>query len=314
MRKTLLGSLLAAFALSSVVLLGAAEAQAQEGVDKRPVVTGASMLFGVYDPHGDFNNDTSPAIEHIFLPWEDVDLRTLDAADAYALQHRRSLLVTVEPWSWLAKQQNTPPELYERIMAGEYDQNVAAICDKTAVLRSPVVFRWGQEMEVNDGQFIWSPWTPEQFINAFRRVVTTCRAYDRAARYMWSPLGNEGLQSYYPGDEFVDIVGLTLFGLQQMDQDLVGRDRNFEEILAPSYARVAAFNKPVYVAEFGYDGDAAYVRDWARTVTRPMPQFPLLAGVIYFNDKEVYPWLIQNGKNYGLPNWRVVSGTSPRGR
>ena len=28
----------------------------------------------------------------------------------------------------------------------------------------------------------------------------------------------------------------------------------------------------------------------------------LLAAVVYFNDREVYPW----PENYGLPNWRVA--------
>jgi beta-mannanase len=36
---------------------------------------------------------------------------------------------------------------------------------------------------------------------------------------------------------------------------------------------------------------------------------PLLKGVIYFNDREVYPWF----NNYGLPNWRVVQDASNGG-
>ncbi|MDR0780162.1 MAG: hypothetical protein LBF16_05635 [Pseudomonadales bacterium] len=292
---------------SGIALCGMADAQAQQANDKRPIVTGASMLFGVYDPHGDFNDDTGPSIEHIFLPWEDVDLGTLTTADNYAIAHRRSLLVTVEPWSWLAREQHTPTELYDLIMQGRLDQNMGDICARTAVLRSPVTIRWGQEMEVDHGQFIWSSWSPQQFISAFQHVVTVCRRYDRAARYMWSPLGEANLAIYYPGDDYVDMVGVTLFGLQQRDQNEVGRDRSFEDMLAPLYERVAGFNKPVYVAEFGYDGDAAYVRDWARTVTRPMFAFPLLRGVIYFDDREVYPW----PDGYGLPDWRVTASPTP---
>ena len=30
--------------------------------------------------------------------------------------------------------------------------------------------------------------------------------------------------------------------------------------------------------------------------------FLILAAVVYFNDREVYPW----PENYGLPNWRVA--------
>jgi endoglucanase len=45
--------------------------------------------FGVYDPHGDFADYPSVKIEHLFMPWEDVDLSTLKAADAYALARGR---------------------------------------------------------------------------------------------------------------------------------------------------------------------------------------------------------------------------------
>jgi beta-mannanase len=169
-------------------------------------------------------------------------------------------------------------------------------------MRSPVVIRWGQEMDDNNGQFIWSSWTPEQFINAYRHVVDVCRKQDKSARFMWSVQGDRTVSSYYPGDNYVDIVGVTLFGLQKRDKDEVGRDRSFEEMLEPIYRRVAQFNKPVYVAEFGYEGDDNYVREWARAVSRPYYNMPLLKGVIYFNDREVYPWF----NNYGLPNWRVV--------
>ncbi|MGZ7244466.1 hypothetical protein ACXWOQ_10255, partial [Streptococcus pyogenes] len=68
--------------------------------DKRPVITPQSITFGAYDPHGDFTNDPNSRIEHLFLPWEDVDLTSLSAADAYAQERGRELLITVEPWSW----------------------------------------------------------------------------------------------------------------------------------------------------------------------------------------------------------------------
>jgi beta-mannanase len=269
-------------------------------------VAGASVAFGVYDPHGDFKNDASPAIEHVFMPWEEVDLSTLDAADSYALAHQRALMVTIEPWSWLARNQKTPDELYNGIMNGSYDANMDGICAKAAQLKNKVTIRLGQEMDEKSGQFIWSPWTPEQFVNAFRHVVTECHKYNKDVRFLWSPSGNAGVEAYYPGDEYVDIVGLSLFALQKRDHDEIGRDRTFEEMLTPLYGRVARFGKPIYIAEFGYEGDAAYLRDWSMALTRPMSQFPLLKAVVYFNDKEVYPW----PGGYGLPNWRVTSNTS----
>lgn len=270
--------------------------------DKRPIITDTSIDFGAYDPHGDFGSDANVKIEHLFLPWEDVDLSTLSIADEYALQRGRSLLITVEPWSWDVDWRVTSDELLAGILAGRYDANMASVCSAAANLKSPLIIRWAQEMDETDAQFTWAKWTPENYITAYRRMVTECRKHIKSAKYMWSPKGNPELIDFYPGDEFVDIVGLSVFGLQEYDRGHFGKERTFAEALAPGYRLVEGFAKPVMVAELGYEGDQTYVRNWAENVAKPDPHFPKLSAVVYFNDRDVYPW----PENYGRPNWRVA--------
>ncbi|MCG6114882.1 MAG: beta-mannosidase [Mesorhizobium sp.] len=269
--------------------------------DKRPVINENSIAFGAYDPHGDFSDDANVSIEHLFLPWEDVDLSTLALADEYALERERSLMITVEPWSWSVDWRVTPDELLAGILAGSYDANIEAVCAATADLKSPVTMRWGQEMDETDGQFSWAQWTPEGFIAAYRRFVTECRKQLPDATYMWSPKGNPTLVDFYPGDEFVDTVGLSVFGYQPFDLGFFGAQRTFADALEQGYRLVEGYGMPIVVAELGYEGDRSYVRDWARSVAKPHPEFPELTSVVYFNDREVYPW----PQNYGRPNWRV---------
>lgn len=270
--------------------------------DKRPIVTAASIDFGAYDPHGDFGEDPRSKIEHLFLPWEDVDLSTLSIADAYAQQRGRSLLITIEPWSWSVDWRLSPEELHRGIANGRYDTNMASICAEIAKLKSPVTVRWAQEMDEFDNQFTWAHWQPQDYVAAYRRAVTECRKHLKTAKFMWSPKGNEGLEAFYPGDEFVDIIGLSVFGYQKYDNDKTGRDQTFAERLTPGYERVKDFGKPIWVAELGYEGNPSYVRDWAENVVKPHPQFPDLIAVVYFNDREVYAW----PEGYGRPDWRVV--------
>ncbi|GLS39404.1 glycosyl hydrolase family 5 [Mesorhizobium tianshanense] len=300
---------LVTLALSGAVLaasqprgIPAADAQtANQVTDKRPVITEASIDFGAYDPHGDFGSDANVKIEHLFLPWEDVELSTLSIADEYALQRGRSLLISVEPWSWSVDWRITSDELLSGILAGRYDAYMASVCAAAANLKSPVIIRWAQEMDETDNQFTWAHWKPEGYVAAYRRVVTECRKHLKTAKYMWSPKGNSGLADFYPGDEFVDIVGLSVFGLQQYDRDNFGKERTFAEALAPGYRLAEGFGKPIMVAELGYEGDQAYVRNWAENAAKPNPDFPQLTGVVYFNDRDVYPW----PGDYGRPNWRV---------
>ena len=259
--------------------------------------------FGVYDPEGSFSDRGNVAIEHLFLPWEDVELETMYQADDYARARGRTLLVTVEPWTWSRDERNTPEFLKAGILSGSYDQNMVLICQILNELKSPVTVRWGHEMDDKTGQFIWSGWAPRTYITAYRRMIDVCREHAPQAKFMWSPFGEKNLKSYYPGDNYVDIVGLTVFGLQRYDNDKFGHDRTFAEILQPGYELADDFGKPICVAELGYVGDSAYVNKWNQMVSSKDPRFPDLVCNVYFNQKEVYPW----PENYGLPDWRVES-------
>ena len=283
-------------------------AQTAEGAhDNRPIVYSNSVTFGAYDPHGNFRDDRNAKIEGLFLPWQDVDLSTLTQADDYARARGRSLLITVEPWTWSKKERVSPPALLQGILAGRYDGNISAICDIVGELKTPTTMRWGQEMEDPRVRFPWQGWTGDEFIRAYRHFVDHCRASAPRARFMWSPKGLPGLERYYPGDAYVDVVGLSVFGLQPYDRAIHGHDRTFAEFLQPGYDLVAKFNKPICVAEIGYVGKIDYVRNWADNTLKPDSRFPKLTCVVYFDDKEVAPWPL----NLGLPDWRVTSNVLP---
>lgn len=122
-------------------------------IDKRPVVHADGIKFGAYDPHGDFGAQANVATEALFLPWEDVDLETLRVADAYALARGRNLLITVEPWSWDVDWRLTSAQLRAKVLRGDYDVNMRSIAHMISELKSPVIVRWGQEMEDKSGRF-----------------------------------------------------------------------------------------------------------------------------------------------------------------
>ena len=289
------GANLARIGAAVLALLGAASPALSA-----PAMPQGDKPFGVYDPEGVFSDDPEVTIEHLFLPWEDVFLPSLVDADAYALERGRSVLVTIEPWTWNRSERNTPEALMAGIQSGAYDKYMSSICAVLNLFESPVTVRWAQEMEDKSGQFIWSNWEPATYVAAYRKMVDICRANAPEVAYMWSPLGYENLGEYYPGDDYVDIVGLSVFGLQSWERDILGKEQSFADILGPRYERVAGFGKPVVVAELGYVGDADYVAKWDSEVRLDYPQFPNVVAVVYFNQVEVYPW----PDGYGRPNWK----------
>jgi endoglucanase len=286
------------------MVLGTIAAGAASALSLRPSpgsVPPGTIPFGAYDPGGDFADETDFVIEHLFLPWEDVAISSLFDADRYARDRNRALLVTLEPWTWSRSERNTPAALRRGIRDGAYDATMRSICNVLAALESPLTLRWGHEMDDDNGQFIWAGWQPDDYIAAYRRITDIARETVPGINLMWSPLGDAGMEAYYPGDDHVDLTGLTVFGLQAWDRAKYGRDRSFGEILVPRYDRAATFGKPVVVAELGYSGDAAYLAAWDRDVRSLANSFPTLVGVVYFNYPEVYDW----PEDFGRPDWRV---------
>lgn len=297
-------------AIAAAALPAAARAAAEGGLesrdlmrDKRPILHANGSKFGSYDPYGDFSSEKNVATEHLFLPWEDVELASLPAADDYARARGRNVLITIEPWSWSLDWNVGTHELRNLILSGRRDANMRAILSAVSDYKSPLVIRWAQEMDNPSGRFTWANWDPADYIRAYRRMTRIVREMLPHARIMWSPKGEKTLRGYYPGDKYVDLVGLSVFGLERFDVLQYGKPRTFAESLKQGYDLTAGYGKPIWVAELGYDGSENYLASWVQDVTAKYPQFPLLEEVVYFNDKEVWPW----PHGLGLPNWRVVS-------
>lgn len=269
--------------------------------DNRPYIYANSVPFGAYDPPGNFTDDKFPKIEHLFLPWIDVDLTLLHQADAYALARHRELMITIEPWSWAKNRRIRPDDLYVNITGGNYNATINKICGIISGYTSTTTIRWAQEMEDPVGRFSWQYWSSDEYKMAYRHFVEQCRSVAPKAKFMWSPKGLEHLADYYPGNDVVDIVGLSVFGYQPFDRGEIGHDQTFADVLTPGYERAVKLGKPIWVAELGYSGDKAYVSNWQKQVEIKYAQFPNLKAIVYFNDKEVWPWM----KDYGLPDWRV---------
>ncbi len=287
--------------LKSGAVVGLALAAGLGGASAVLAAPPGTMPFGVYDPGGDYAADPEVTVEHLFLPWEDVALSSLVDADAYAMARNRALVITIEPWTWTRDDRNTAAFLRTGIREGYYDSNMRSICQVVDTLESPVTIRWAHEMDELNDQFIWSSWAPQDYIDAYRRMIDICREAAPRINVMWSPLGDENMAQYYPGDDYTDLVGITVFGLQTYDHIVTGGDQSFTDILGPRYERAASFGKPVVVAELGYVGDAAYLADWESEVRQPRPEYPSLVGVFHFNQEEVYPWPY----DLGFPDWRI---------
>ena len=114
-----------------------------------------------------------------------------------------------------------------------------AICRAIGTTGAPVFVRWGHEMDDTSGRYPWAGARAWQYIRAFRHFVNSCRRFAPQAKFVWSPMASKDPNRYYPGDGYVDYIGLPIWGLQKLDMDYFGRGRSFTELAGEKYRYIA---------------------------------------------------------------------------
>jgi beta-mannanase len=264
----------------------------------------SDVRLGIYDPTGAFSGDPRISIEHIFVEWQ-VDTSRLRAAARQAGERNRQLMFTVEPWPWWrwqnASSTSDKHELFADIMVGRYDTELRTVCGEIGAMKGSVLVRWGHEMEDATGRYPWAGRDGPGYIRAFRYFVDKCRMIAPNAQFVWSPKGELGSESYYPGDANVDYVGFSMYATQKFEIARYGKPMPATERLSARYGRMSAPNKPIIIAELGVAGDKQYVQDWLVELWKNVGAFPLLHAMVYFNEKEPH----ELPEPFGSPDWRL---------
>jgi beta-mannanase len=265
-----------------------------------------SVLLGVYDPQNLFRHSARPRIEHVFVYWQALDKAMLSRKMQFAKSKARTLMVTVEPYTKAANWRDGGDRLFADILGGQFDTQIAAVCSAVAEFPGDYWIRWGHEMEDPTGRYPWARRDSGGYVAAYRYFVEACKKTAPRARFIWSPKGERRLAEYYPGDAYVDMIGVSVWGLETWDRAWYGGPRTFAEAFGEKYYRVEQFDKPVIIAELGVAGQEGYRHNWLADISEFSSSrglFPLLAAIVYFNDKEPHHW----PDGHGSPDWRVTT-------
>src|SRR5262249_39906049 len=176
------------------------------------------------------------------------------------------------------------------------------ISREVALLRSPSYIRWGAEMEFTD-DYPWARKPASDYIEAFRHFAIAFKQGCPTARMLWSPVGNEGCQAYYPGDDVVDYAGLSIYELPVSSARWFGRPMSFVDWMQDKYPRIAQYNKPIIIVELGVSDAPENQKVWLANAFAVVPDYPLIKALIYFNTQDTHSWK-RWGAN-GAPNWSI---------
>ncbi len=211
-----------------------------------------------------------------------------------------------------SSEQDIAEPLYtmDNIIAGDFDADLHAWFASAREYASPLIMEFGTE--VNGNWFSWNgewngggetggygddayPDGPERFRDAYRHIVDIA-GQEGAENITWvfhfdcCGLPEEEWNApamYYPGDQYIDWLGLSVYGLTEPFNDEI---YPFEELMNEGYAIAAALSadKPIVICEFGVtDGNSGVDQaQWAEEALTLMlsSRWPRLIGFSWWNE------------------------------
>jgi hypothetical protein len=274
-------------ALLAVLSLGTGAAHASAGA-RPPIAVGAFIHDSFRRPelYDSYAHEVGrPAV--ILGSYKTWTIPLVDPEQLDAVWERGSVpMVTWEPWGSRGQ-----VFTLRDIANGRYDSYIAKAAGAAALWGHPFIVRFAHEMNG-----AWYPWgrerhgdSPRLYVAAWRHVVSIFREYG-ATNVLWDWVPNQNrsgrfpFQAYYPGDRWVDWVGLDGF-----NWSLSQRWETFTEIFASSYnSLVRMTSKPVMIAEVGSWEQGGRKALWVRsTMVRELPRFSHVRAFVWWSAKNV---------------------------
>ena len=308
--RRLLAATLAVLAVAVAVGTSPLPAYAATTCAPDPVLCPARPYFGAavddnprsHQALASFTNAVGrlPSVDSYFQSWAD----GFDVLGAKEITSAGMLpMVTWEPFDAKRSSVNTFP--LRSIAAGTFDTYIAQQAQRMASVGAPVALRFGHEMNGD-----WYPWgqprvgvtpvtaaaygnTPADYVNAYRHVHDVFVANGaRNVVWLWAPNlidGNRALPlvSLYPGDSYVDWVGVS--GYYGSSGDM------FASRYPSTFAQFDQFapTKPIFIAETSVLPNSrrvAQIQDLVRGVVAT----PRVIGFTWFDMNKRERWRIDD--------------------
>jgi mannan endo-1,4-beta-mannosidase len=182
----------------------------------------------------------------------------------------------------------------EAIAAGQDDAYITRFATAVRKLNLPVAISFGHEMNGN-----WYPWgtgqtTAAQFVAAWRHIHNLfIQAGASNVIWVWNPnvinpVPQVSLQDYWPGDAYVDWVGITGYFPTSGPE-------TFASLYGPTMAQIKQFTtKPIIIAETAVETGPSEVQA-THSLVAGVKHHPGVLGFIWFDfDKDGVDWQVES--------------------
>jgi len=191
----------------------------------------------------------------------------------------------------------------DSILSGRWDGYFRRFAKEARAAGDIIYYRFGYEMNGD-----WQAWgeQPEKFTKAWRRAWKIFRE-EKADNVRWVFSANviwgertvkQDLLPYYPGDRYVDVVGLDGYNFGD-NHSRYHRWKSYADVFRTSLDALKTHfpDKPLWITEIGCaegPGKAAWIQDFFAHFNAD----PAIRVFVWFNEDKQYA---------GEPNWRFDS-------
>lgn len=148
------------------------------------------------------------------------------------------------------------------IVAGLRDDYIRELASECRAFGYLLFIKFGIEPNINQGASGYPSWASnsDDFVAAFRRTVDIFRSQGAAnvkwvLALNWEDIGSHHWTEYYPGDEYVDWVGMSIYQFMP--------DNNPEPMIVGIYNDYSS-RKPIMISEWGVNWSGQNYSDESR--------------------------------------------------
>lgn len=258
-----------------------------------------NMAWGVFHPVSPYERNFVEGVEKLekrlnkrfefLMTYSDftTPMPFLGTYEAY--KDNRFMMLTLQPWVDGSRDHVVTMD----IINGYYDEYLTNWALSIKKLKNPVLFRPSNEM--NGDWSTWSAWylgkDTDLYIEAWKRIYKIFKeVHADNAYFVWNPHDRSypnypwnNSHLYYPGDEYVDFVGLTGYNNGTSYTGDIWRE--FKDIYYPLYIEYMHYysNKPFIVTEFSCNEVGGDKSKWIKDGFKYFKDMPNIKLSVWFN-------------------------------
>jgi len=202
-------------------------------------------VLAVYDLQNEEKGYELKQYTHLYIRWNSAaEKDNAKQIDDSLLAGKNPLLITLEIWP-SAGGKLLKENIVDQIAAGNFDKKFKALAAFLSTQSREILLRLNPEMEVYVNRYPWQMKSSLTYIQGFRNFAEIFKKNAPAVKIVWAPAGHPGADEFWPGNDFVDIISVTLKGKSEAMVNNYREPTSMTELVKRKILRARFSDKPV---------------------------------------------------------------------